>query len=533
MPGAAAAVRANCITASSSARAAARSLRAVSSSASAARLAERSGATSASAAWPAARRSLTSPSCATRRRSHWSRRARNCSSSRSGDSRSRSVERRQLRLEFDGPCPSDLCPPDRRSPPADGSSASASVASLSPSGSSPPPRRRSSSRPRRAASAAPAPSSRTRSSRISTRSAEVVAANSRADSASRARPCSAMARSAASRFDCTASRRPSASPRSERAAAASDSASARRSPAAFALSRASSSLASSDCRSSRSCSSAASAWRFSGRRWDRASRSTSRARDRLSSVRASLSSARRRRLRCLPSPAASSIRSRRSRALEWITLSTRPCETTECISLPRPVSESASSTSTRRQRAPFRRYSPSPERSSRRVIDSSENSVRSSRSESSITTSTSAAVREGKPTPPEKITSCMVWPRTASGLCSPSAHSTASVTLDFPEPFGPTMTETPSANSSRVRSGKDLKPFMVIERRCISRPPGSHRNRRMEVHPDRNRFSASDAASCSALFFVLPSPLPISCPATSATARNERSCGGPCSEAMR
>src|SRR5919109_1160459 len=27
--------------------------------------------------------------------------------------------------------------------------------------------------------------------------------------------------------------------------------------------------------------------------------------------------------------------------------------------------------------------------------------------------------------------SCIVWPRTASGLCSPSAHSTASVTFDL------------------------------------------------------------------------------------------------------
>ncbi len=62
--------------------------------------------------------------------------------------------------------------------------------------------------------------------------------------------------------------------------------------------------------------SAASAWRFSGRSRERASRSTSTARSRFSRVRSSFSWARRRRLRCLPRPAASSINRRRSRGLE-------------------------------------------------------------------------------------------------------------------------------------------------------------------------------------------------------------------------
>ena len=62
--------------------------------------------------------------------------------------------------------------------------------------------------------------------------------------------------------------------------------------------------------------------------------------------------------------------------------------------------------------------------------------------------------------------SCIVWPRTASGLCSPSAQSTASVMLDLPQPLGPTMTLTPGENSSRVRSGNDLNPLIVIELRC-------------------------------------------------------------------
>src|SRR5215218_722291 len=67
--------------------------------------------------------------------------------------------------------------------------------------------------------------------------------------------------------------------------------------------------------------------------------------------------------------------------------------------------------------------------------------------------------------------SCIDWPRTLSGLCSPSAHSTASVTFDFPQPFGPTITLTPGEKTSLVRSGKDLKPLMVIELRCIYLTP--------------------------------------------------------------
>ena len=78
--------------------------------------------------------------------------------------------------------------------------------------------------------------------------------------------------------------------------------------------------------------------------------------------------------------------------------------------------------------------------------------------------------------PPPKITSCIDCPRTASGDCSPMAQSTASVTFDFPDPLGPTITLTRRApNSSRVRSGNDLKPLSVIDFRCIelalTRPP--------------------------------------------------------------
>src|SRR5689334_20492013 len=136
---------------------------------------------------------------------------------------------------------------------------------------------------------------------------------------------------------------------------------------------------------------------------------------------------------------------------------------TECISLPSPVSESTSITSTSRQRAPARRYSPSPARSSRRTIETSGAPKPSWPSLSSSTSSTSAPRAAWRPGAPAKITSCIDCPRTASGDCSPSAHSTASVTFDLPEPFGPTITLTPGPNSSRVRSGNDLNPLRVID----------------------------------------------------------------------
>src|SRR2546421_12909861 len=95
------------------------------------------------------------------------------------------------------------------------------------------------------------------------------------------------------------------------------------------------------------------------------------------------------------------------------------------------------------------------------------------RPEFSSTISTSAALRACTPGAPPKITSCIEEPRTASGDCSPMAHSTASVTFDLPDPFGPTTTLTPGPKSSRVRSGKDLKPFSVSDFR-YTRPLSLH-----------------------------------------------------------
>src|SRR6202035_3927674 len=146
------------------------------------------------------------------------------------------------------------------------------------------------------------------------------------------------------------------------------------------------------------------------------------------------------------------------------------------VSLPRPVSERTSITSVRRHRAPLRRYPPSPVRSRRRTIEISLSGRSTVPSELSSTISTSASLRACTPCPPPKITSCMDWPRTASGDCSPIAHSTASVTLDLPEPFGPTTTLTPGPNESSVRWGNDLKPFRVSDfrRTRTGLPPRSH-----------------------------------------------------------
>ena len=88
------------------------------------------------------------------------------------------------------------------------------------------------------------------------------------------------------------------------------------------------------------------------------------------------------------------------------------------------------------------------------------NSVAARPSELSITTSTWASRRWAVFLPPAEITSCIEAPRIAPGLCSPSAHSTASVMLLLPDPFGPTITLTPGENSRLTRSGKLLNPFI-------------------------------------------------------------------------
>ena len=177
---------------------------------------------------------------------------------------------------------------------------------------------------------------------------------------------------------------------------------------------------------------------------------------------------------------------------------------TEWVSLPRPVSESTSITSTSRQRAPLRRYSPSPERSRRRRIEISLTGSATVPSELSSTISTSAELRACTPRPPPKITSCIDCPRTASGDCSPIAHSTASVTLDLPEPLGPTTTLTPGpeVQARAVREGLEAlqRERLQMHGELLTTPGASRRPLR--------------AASCSACFLLRPAPLPSGRPST-------------------
>src|SRR5262245_43284512 len=61
---------------------------------------------------------------------------------------------------------------------------------------------------------------------------------------------------------------------------------------------------------------------------------------------------------------------------------------------------------------------------------------------------------------PAKITSSMRVPRSDLADCSPRTQLMASLILDFPQPFGPTIAAIPSPpNRSSVRSQNDLNPW--------------------------------------------------------------------------
>ena len=344
-------------------------------------------------------------------------------------------------------------------------------------------RRRGSGGPARRAAPPGSPPARPRgrrgvAARTATRSCSPRSLVSSPQARVRSRSRAAKRSSAARRRSLTSTSRSSSAARAARAFAAAFSAAAARSAPKRSSSATSCPRSPSSSRSIRNPSSAACAWRFSGRRRARASRSRSSARSRLSRAALSFSSARRRRLRCLPSPAASSTSSRRSRGLEWTIDSTRPWLITECISRPRLVSERTSTTSTRRQRAPLRRYSPSPERSSRRCTETSENSVAARPRSCRSRPRPRQRAADRRPCRRRRSRPASRLPRIAPGLCSPSAHSTASVMFDLPEPFGPTITLTPGENSSLARSGNDLNPFIVDRSSDTSRlvlGPGSLR----------------------------------------------------------
>src|SRR5262252_187408 len=68
---------------------------------------------------------------------------------------------------------------------------------------------------------------------------------------------------------------------------------------------------------------------------------------------------------------------------------------------------------------------------------------------------------------PLKITSAISSPRSDLADCSPSAHRTESSTLDFPQPFGPTIAVTPSWKLKTVFAANDLKPNSSSDCKCI------------------------------------------------------------------
>src|SRR5206468_12064602 len=123
--------------------------------------------------------------------------------------------------------------------------------------------------------------------------------------------------------------------------------------------------------------------------------------------------------------------------------------------------------SRRRQGVLFSRYSDFPSRYTRRVTRTSCHSIPSSSAQSLNVSETSANPIGLRVSAPLKITSAISSPRSDLADCSPSAQRTASSTLDFPQPFGPTIAVTPSWKLKTVLSANDLKPNSSSDCKCI------------------------------------------------------------------
>src|SRR6202046_299392 len=123
--------------------------------------------------------------------------------------------------------------------------------------------------------------------------------------------------------------------------------------------------------------------------------------------------------------------------------------------------------SSNRHGAALMAYSLSPERKSVRVMVTSASSIGSLPAALSMVSDTSARPSWGREGGPAKWTSSIFAERSERGPWAPSTQVTASTTLDFPLPLGPTTTVTPGSNSSTVGSAKDLKPFMLSDFRNI------------------------------------------------------------------
>src|ERR671918_212747 len=126
--------------------------------------------------------------------------------------------------------------------------------------------------------------------------------------------------------------------------------------------------------------------------------------------------------------------------------------------------------SRRRQGVLLRKYSELPSRYTRRVTRTSCQSTCSSLAQLPNVTETSAKPTGLRMSLPLKITSAISSPRSDLADCSPSTQRTASSTLDFPQPFGPTMAVIPSWKLKVVLSANDLKPSRSSDCKCMRRP---------------------------------------------------------------
>jgi len=125
--------------------------------------------------------------------------------------------------------------------------------------------------------------------------------------------------------------------------------------------------------------------------------------------------------------------------------------------------------SRRRQRAPLSRYCDWPSRVTMRLTEISLNLAYSPTmvpSELSNTSSTEAWPTGLRALEPEKITSVSESPRRRLAALSPMTQRIASMMLDLPQPFGPTMPVMLVGRCNVVGSTKDLNPasFIVVRR---------------------------------------------------------------------
>ena len=125
----------------------------------------------------------------------------------------------------------------------------------------------------------------------------------------------------------------------------------------------------------------------------------------------------------------------------------------------------------RRTAALLTRYWPSPPRCRRRATETSLNG-RSGHAPSELSKSRSTSAKSTGVRPvvePAKRTSSGFSARSSPGLIDPVAQRIESETFDFPEPFGPTTTETPGSSWISTGSTNDLKPRSLIALRCTRR----------------------------------------------------------------